>query len=102
MLFLISKECPDEKSTIENICQDICNHKFDFLGTGKIHFGEKINWHYDYRACYEWPKDVNFLSMERGAFDILVGKYRDSEIKFPWDVSNLMWFPSLVSAFSYR
>ena len=96
---IINRQCPDEKAKIKTICDDICNHNFDFLGTGKIAFGEKINWHRDYRACYEWPRNINYIDMGRSAFDILVGKYRDTELKFPWDVSNLMWFPSLVSAY---
>ncbi len=96
---VINRQCPEEKRKIQIICEDICRHNFDFLGSGKIPFGEKINWHRDYRACYEWPNDINYIDMGECAFDLVVGKYRDAELKFPWDVSNLMWFPSLVSAY---
>jgi hypothetical protein len=95
----INKDFPEERVDIEKICEDILLHKFDLLGTGKIPLGDKINWSKDYQSCYEWPNDVNYLEMGRSAFDILVGRYRDSEIKYPWDLSNLMWFTPLTSAY---
>jgi len=96
---IINKNFSEERVDVEKICGDIILHRFDFLGTGKIHLGDKINWSKDYQSCYEWPHDVNYLEMGRSAFDILVGKYRDSEIKYPWDLSNLMWFAPLTSAY---
>ncbi len=96
---IINRDFSDERVAIERICEDILKHRFDFLGTGKIDLGNKINWSKDYRSCYEWSNDVNYLEMGRSAFDILVGRYRDSEIKYPWDLSNLMWFAPLTSAY---
>ncbi len=95
---LIEKYCPNEKKDLIKTCDDILGHRFDLLGSGLIEMGEHINWHRDYNTCYDWPADIDYTAMGREAFDLLVNPISDAELKFPWDLSNMMWIPSLVAA----
>lgn len=95
---LIDKYCPGEKQRLVATCEDILAHRFDLLGSGLIEMGEKINWHRDYNTCYDWPSDMDYIAMGRHAFNLLVDPIGDAELKFPWDLSNMMWIPSLVAA----
>lgn len=95
---LVEEHCRGEKEHLLETCENILAHRFDLLGSGLIEMGERINWHRDYNTCYDWQADVDYTAMGREAFDLLVNPISDAELKYPWDLSNMMWIPSLAAA----
>jgi hypothetical protein len=95
----ILERCPQERKHIVEIAANVLSHRFDLLGAGLQDYGFPLQWNRDYSAGHEWPKGIDLLAMGRAAFDIVVDKTSAAEIKAPWDLSNMHWIPSLVSAF---
>jgi len=52
---LLKSIFPKRAEKIIEEADDICNHYFDLLGSGKIQFGKKIPWHTDFKSGYRWP-----------------------------------------------
>ena len=60
--------------------QDALDNNFDTLGSGKVHLGEKINWHRDFKSGKVW--DVKMPSH----LDIMDLK-NPTDVKVPWELS---------------
>lgn len=67
------------ESTIIRQADDVLANRFAVFGTDPIDFGERIDWHRDYRSGYVWPRE------RYDRIDILSG--RGSDMKFPAEVS---------------
>ncbi|MFQ5904406.1 MAG: heparinase II/III family protein, partial [Candidatus Binatia bacterium] len=72
----------------------ICDHVFDFLGSGKVALGEKIDWHRDFKSGCRWPRryyrDIRIVNLND-----------DSDIKVPWELSRFQHLITLGQAYWY-
>lgn len=59
---------------------DILEHRVDFLGSGPVELGPKIDWHVDFKSGYRWPASF-YLDLEVTRLD------DDSDAKVPWELS---------------
>ena len=71
----------------------ICDHVFDFLGSGPTHWGDPIDWHQDVKSGHRWP--VKFYT-DYGSDELMPGKGVD--VKIPWELSRLHHFVTLAQA----
>lgn len=60
--------------------QDVLENRFETLGSGKVHLGEKINWHRDFKSGKVWP-------LQKLSTDEILDRDHASEIKVPWELS---------------
>jgi len=60
---------------------DACAHIFDLLGSGRVEFGESVNWHVDFQAGYTFPHNRHFSTIQHAAFP------GGREIHLPWELS---------------
>lgn len=73
-----------------NAALDICNHIFDFLGTGPRCWGTAIDWHQDIKSGYKWP--LGFYTSHK----VMCNKGVD--IKIPWELSRFHHLVLLAQA----
>ncbi|MFQ5851437.1 MAG: heparinase II/III family protein [Candidatus Binatia bacterium] len=71
----------------------VCEHEFDFLGTGLTQWGNPIDWHLDVKSGHRWP--VKFYTDYRGK-ELTPGNRVD--VKIPWELSRLHHFVALGQA----
>ena len=83
-----------KKQQIITAADNICNHIFDFLGTGKLRWGKKIEWNFDIKSNYSWnPK---FYSCYRQN-ELMPSNGVD--IKIPWELNRLHHLVTLAQAY---
>ncbi|MCX6722978.1 MAG: alginate lyase family protein [Candidatus Staskawiczbacteria bacterium] len=71
---------------------EVCDHIFDLLGSGKINLGKKINWQCDFKSGYCWNPKTFYL-------DIEYGKIEGVDVKVPWELSRFQHFAILGEAY---
>jgi uncharacterized heparinase superfamily protein len=77
-LQLITTTQPYEQILSE--AQDVVENRIETLGSGKVHLGEKINWHKDFKSGKVWP--LRNLTTEE-----ILDLENPSDIKVPWELS---------------
>lgn len=77
---------------IINEADKICNHLFDFLGTGKIWWGNPIRWKTDIKSNHSWNLD-HFTGVRKNKIP------KGSDIKIPWELSRLQHLVTLGQAY---
>ena len=82
----------DEEEVIA-AADDICEHIFDLLGSGKTHLGRKISWNSDFKSGKSWPTHIIFSGKEINA----PGGH--SDIKVPWELSRFQHLVTLGRAY---
>ncbi len=89
---LFKKNYPQEANHTIIYADQICEHYFDFLGSGKTYLGEKINWHMSFENGKTWQMkywgDIDYRFTE----DM-------GDIKIPWELSRHQYFFSLGKAY---
>jgi len=76
---------------VENVLQnadEICEHNFNLLGSGKVNLGKKINWHCDFKSGYYWDPKTFYL-------DIKYGGRERADVKIPWELSRFQHLATL-------
>ncbi|HEB12255.1 MAG TPA: alginate lyase family protein, partial [Actinobacteria bacterium] len=72
----------------------VLDHIFEFLGSGPVELGKKINWHRDFKSGKVWPKNkVENLK--------LVDLSDDSDVKVPWELSRFQHLALLGRAYIF-
>lgn len=71
---------------------DIYQHNFDSLGSGKVNLGEKINWHCDFKSGFIWDSKTFYL-------DIKYGDMEGVDVKVPWELSRFQHLTILGEAY---
>jgi len=69
----------DEQNILSE-AQDVLDNRFDTLGSGKVHLGDTINWHRDFKSGKVWDVKSPIL------LDLLDLK-NPSDVKVPWELS---------------
>jgi uncharacterized heparinase superfamily protein len=77
-LQLITKTQPYEQILSE--AQDVIENRFETLGSGKVHLGEKISWRQDFKSGKIWP-------MAKLTAEEILDLGHPSDIKVPWELS---------------
>ncbi|MEL7669957.1 alginate lyase family protein [Methanobacterium sp.] len=77
----------------------ICNHVFDFLGSGERIIGEDIDWNCDFKSNYQWNFDEYYL----GTVNHLkyIEKGINADVKIPWELSRFQHIVTIGKAFWY-
>ena len=93
----IKKEYPNSIEQTINDADEICNHVFNLLGSGKTELGKEIDWHLDFKSGFEWDPKTYYLG---------AGKYvtvdDPSDVKVPWELSRCQQFITLGKAYWYN
>ena len=92
---LILDVFPDYKDSSIDGANQICNHVFDLLGSGKISLGTEIDWHTDFISGHQWKADQYFALIHESAYP---GGY---DIKVPWELSRFQHFVWLGQAYMF-
>ena len=77
-LQLITTTQPYEQILSE--AQDVVENRFETLGSGKVHLGQKINWCKDFKSGKVWPP-------RKLSTDEILDLANPSDIKVPWELS---------------
>ena len=93
----IRKEYPKSISeTLKDADDEICEHIFDLLGSGKTELGKEIDWHLDFKSGFRWDPKTYYL---------WTGKHvtlnDPSDVKIPWELSRCQHFVTLGKAYWY-
>ena len=93
----IRKEYPKSISETLNGADEICDHIFDLLGSGKTELGKEIDWHLDFKSGFRWdPKTYYLGTGEHVTLD------DPSDVKVPWELSRCQHFVTLGKAYWYN
>jgi Heparinase II/III-like protein/Heparinase II/III N-terminus len=84
---------PDKYDNIIREADEICRHEFDLLGSGSVHWGERINWDVDPKTGYRWPK--KFYAALRPVSGVPDG----ADVKLPYEVNRMQHLPTLGKAY---
>jgi len=95
---LLRKEYPASIEQSINDADEICNHVFDLLGSGKTELGKEINWHLDFKTGFRWnPKD--YYLWNRKHVDCYLKKGIHADVKIPWKLNRCQHFVTLGKAY---
>lgn len=90
----LTRDFPDSRTSTMKKADEICDHVFDLLGSGKVSLGKKIDWHCDFKSGHRWPRryyrDVRIINLKN-----------DSDIKVPWELSRFQHLIPLGQAYWY-
>ncbi len=93
---IIKKEYPESIEQTINDADEIRNHIFDLLGSGKTELGKEIDWHLDFKSGFRWNPKTHYL---------WTGKHvtlnDPSDVKVPWELSRCEHFVTLGKAYWY-
>ncbi|MDO9575337.1 MAG: alginate lyase family protein [bacterium] len=92
LIKVLNKEFRDAKHKIVAGADEICNHSFDLLGSGKTNLEREIKWHLDFKANRRWylihPRGIDVDELDK-----------PSDIKVPWELSRCQYFVTLGKAY---
>ncbi|MFC0904978.1 alginate lyase family protein [Clostridium sp. MT-14] len=71
---------------------NICNHKFDLLGSGKKYLGKDLSWNKDFKTGYVW-KNGFYKNIK------IVNLSNNSDVKVPWELSRFQHIITLGKAY---
>jgi uncharacterized heparinase superfamily protein len=84
--------CPGDAARILTLAERAVAHEVDLLGSGPIRLGVSIDWLTDHKTGHSWPpafmRDIEYNNLDR-----------DSDVKFPWELSRLQWLIPAGQAF---
>lgn len=86
---LSDRACPEEIAALIAAADRACAHEFDLLGSGLFQFGERIDWHLDFKSGYRWDVSIHHSRIGWGTLPAGV------DIKVPWELSRCMHFAAL-------
>ncbi len=89
---IFKKEFSNKIKDIIKDADEIGEHIFDLLGSGKTNLGEKINWHCDFKSGYCWNPKTFYL-------DIKYGDKKGVDVKVPWELSRFQHLTNLGQAY---
>ena len=92
----IKKEYPASIPETIKSADEVCNHIFDLLGSGKTKLGKEIDWHLDFKSGFRWdPKEYYLGTGKHVTLD------DQSDVKVPWELSRCQHFVTLGKAYWY-
>ena len=92
----IRKEYPESIEQTITEADEIRNHIFYLLGSGKVKLGKEIDWHLDFRSGFRWNPQEYYLRTGKH-----VTLNDPSDVKVPWELSRCQHFVTLGKAYWY-
>lgn len=89
---ILSQISEQEKLDLAAYADEVCDHTFDLLGSGKVSLGKDIDWHTDFKSGRRWP-----LVLPQDSF--IIDLEDDSDIKVQWELSRHQHFIALGQAY---
>ncbi|MFQ5901083.1 MAG: alginate lyase family protein [Thermodesulfobacteriota bacterium] len=91
------------KKRIIHLADEICSHKIDLLGSGKMNLagflnekgvkdGSYLPWHWDFKGGFQWDRNTFYK-------DIRYGDVKGQDIKVPWELSRFQHLTPLGQAY---
>jgi uncharacterized heparinase superfamily protein len=84
--------CPGDTDRILTLAERAAAHEVELLGSGPINLGPTIDWLTDHKTGHGWPpafmRDIDCDNLDR-----------NSDVKFPWELSRLQWLIPAGQAF---
>lgn len=71
----------------------LCDHVYNLLGSGRVHLGQKIDWHSDFKNNYRWSPNTYYRRIRQAPYP---GGY---DIKVPWELSRFQHLTRLGQAY---
>ena len=93
----IKKEYPNSIEQTISDADEICEHIFDLLGSGKTKLGKEIDWHLDFKSGFRWDPKTYYLGTGKH-----VTLNDPSDVKVPWELSRCQHFIALGKAYWYN
>ncbi len=88
----LTRELPGAAAATIARADEVCDHVFDLLGSGKVALGARIDWHRDFKSGYRWPlryyRDVRTINL-----------HDDADVKVPWELSRFQHLLPLGQAY---
>ena len=80
-------------SEMVDAADEVCDHVFDLLGSGKTSLGERIDWHTDFKSGESWPSHKPLRPREISCLN------STADIKVPWELSRFQHLSLLGRAY---
>jgi uncharacterized heparinase superfamily protein len=84
--------CPGDTDRILTLAERAVAHDVNLLGSGLINVGATIEWLTDHKTGHSWSRafmrDIEYNNLDR-----------NSDVKFPWELSRLQWLIPAGQAF---
>lgn len=94
LIVLVQKQYPDSIRDTVEAADEICNHTFDLLGSGKTYLGQDIDWSCDFKSGTRWEPqyhtEINYINLNDS-----------SDVKVPWELSRFQHLLTLGKAYWY-
>ncbi len=91
LLYTRIKELKIEQQILEE-ANEICNHRFNLLGSRETYLGSSIPWNKDFKSNFIW--DNKYYKFIR-----TVDLTNDADVKIPWELSRFQHFFTLGKAY---
>jgi len=92
----IKTEYPTSIIETTTDADEVCDHIFDLLGSGKTRLGEELDFHLDFKSGFRWNPKGYYLGTGKH-----VTLNDDSDVKVPWELSRCQHFVTLGKACWY-
>jgi hypothetical protein len=89
----IGDACPQVESLALLAAEQICEHRFDLLGSGLIQLGQSINWLVDFKSGHRFSPQKYYACIRPAPYP------NGYEIKLPWELSRCQHFVWLGQAY---
>jgi len=97
---IIKIEYPTSIKETINDADEICEHIFDLLGSGKTKLGREIDWHLDFKSGFRWNPKEYYVKTEKPV-DCYLKKGIYADVNVPWKLSRCQHFIALGKAYWY-
>lgn len=94
----VREEYPGTIRETINGADEICEHVFDLLGSGKVKLGTEIDWHLDFKSGFRWDPRTYYLGTRKHV-DCYLKKGIHADVKVPWELSRCQHFAPLGKAY---
>ena len=99
IISFIKGNFPDLITETVKDADNICNHNFNLLGSGKVNLGNEINWHSDFKSGFMWNPQEYYINTSKHMYYFIGGI--NADVIVPWELSRCQHFVTLGKAYWY-
>ena len=96
IISFIKGNFPDLITETVKDADNICNHNFNLLGSGKVNLGNEINWHSDFKSGFMWNPQEYYINTSKHMYYFIGGI--NADVIVPWELSRCQHFVTLGKA----
>ncbi len=90
---LLQQRFPETVLAMIAVADQVCEHRFDLLGSGPTYLGHPVDWHSDFKTGYHFNPRQYYADIRPAPYP---GGY---DIKVPWELSRCQHFSWLGQAY---